>query len=74
MSIPDWVDTDAYPFSSHTYDTGHGHMHYVDEGTGPTVLLVHGTPTWSFLYRRLIDDLRADFRVVAPDLLGFGLF
>lgn len=48
-------------------------MSYVDEGEGPPVLLVHGTPTWSFLYRSLIRDLSRDHRVVAPDHLGFGL-
>ena len=42
----------------------------VDVGDGPAVLLVHGTPTWSFLYRRLIDDLKQDHRVIAPDLLA----
>jgi haloalkane dehalogenase len=73
MPDPDWLDRSAYPFAEHTYDNGHGQMHYVDEGTGPTLLLVHGTPTWSFLYRRIITELRDDYRVVAPDLLGFGL-
>lgn len=70
---PDWLDRTAYPFSSSTFDTEHGRMHYVDVGAGPTVVLIHGTPTWSFLYRRIIADLSDDHRVVAPDLLGFGL-
>lgn len=49
-------------------------MSYVDEGDGPPVVLVHGTPTWSFLYRGLIPALvAAGHRVVAPDHLGFGL-
>ena len=48
-------------------------MHYVDVGAGPVILMVHGTPTWSFLYRRLITALSNDYRVVAPDHLGFGL-
>ena len=69
----DWLDRTAYPFPSSVFDTGSGRMHYVDVGEGPAVLLVHGTPTWSFLYRRVIRDLRADHRVIAPDLLGFGL-
>jgi haloalkane dehalogenase len=73
MTTSDWLDRSTYPFSGFTFDTGHGHMHYVDEGSGPAVVLVHGTPTWSFLYRRLIDDLSDDHRVIAPDLLGFGL-
>jgi haloalkane dehalogenase len=45
----------------------------VDEGRGPAVLLVHGTPTWSYLYRLLIRDLARDHRVIAVDNLGFGL-
>lgn len=48
-------------------------MHYVDEGSGDTLLLVHGTPTWSFEYRHVIKALSKRFRCVAPDHLGFGL-
>lgn len=73
MTDLDWLDRSAYPFPSSYFDTGAGRMHVVDVGDGPAVLLVHGTPTWSFLYRRIIDDLRHDHRVIAPDLLGFGL-
>ena len=73
MTYPDWLDRTVYPFPSSTFDTGHGRMHYVDVGGGPAVILVHGTPTWSFLYRRVINDLKTDHRVIAPDLLGFGL-
>jgi haloalkane dehalogenase len=73
MTDLDWLDRSAYPFPSSVFDTGAGRMHYVDVGEGPVIVLVHGTPTWSFLYRRLIDDLRQDYRVIAPDLLGFGL-
>lgn len=47
-------------------------MAYVEEGTGPPVLLLHGNPTWSFLYRSWIGPLSANYRVVAPDHLGFG--
>jgi haloalkane dehalogenase len=46
-------------------------MHYLDEGDGPTVLLLHGEPTWSFLYRKVIGEL-GGFRCVAPDYFGFG--
>jgi haloalkane dehalogenase len=48
-------------------------VHYVDEGAGPTLLLVHGNPTWSFLYRDIIKGLRTEFRCVALDYPGFGL-
>jgi len=73
MTHPDWLNRSAYPFPARWVETDAGRLHVVDVGDGPAVLLVHGTPTWSFLYRRLIDDLRQDHRVVAPDLLGFGL-
>lgn len=70
---PDWLDKQAYPFSSHVLDLDAGRIHYVDEGEGETILMVHGTPTWSFLYRHLIRDLRDDYRVIALDKPGFGL-
>lgn len=62
-----------YPFEHHFFDAPSGRMHYVDEGSGSPVLTVHGNPTWSFLYRDVIRGLSGDARVVAPDLVGFGL-
>jgi haloalkane dehalogenase len=47
-------------------------MHYVDEGSGEPVLLLHGEPTWSFLWRRVIPELTPHARAVAPDWFGFG--
>ncbi|HWV56925.1 MAG TPA: alpha/beta fold hydrolase [Longimicrobiales bacterium] len=73
MRRPEWLDPALYPFEPHFVDVDGGRMHYVDEGEGPVVLMVHGTPTWSFLYRNLIRDLARDHRVIAPDNLGFGL-
>lgn len=73
MTRPPWLDTSLYPFKAHHLDLAPGRMHYVDEGEGPTLLMVHGTPSWSFLYRRLIRDLSNEYRCVAPDHLGFGL-
>ena len=49
-----------------------GRMHYVDEGEGETLLMIHGTPTWSFEWRHIIDAFSNDYRCVAPDHLGFG--
>lgn len=72
-NTPIWLDRDLYPFTPNTFKTEHGQMHYVDEGDGPPVVLVHGTPTWSFLWRSLIRALAKTHRVVAPDHLGFGL-
>lgn len=63
-----------YPFERHALDVGGLDMHYVREGPaeGPIVMLMHGQPSWSFLYRRTIADLAAaGYRVYAPDLIGF---
>ncbi|UCC32023.1 MAG: alpha/beta fold hydrolase [Phycisphaerales bacterium] len=64
---------DLYPFDSHYLDVTGGRMHYVDEGSGPAVVLLHGNPTWSFYYRELIRGLRDRYRVIAPDHVGCGL-
>lgn len=68
-----WLDRARYPFDAHYLDLPAGRMHYVDEGSGAPVVMVHGNPTWSFLYRHLIDHLRPRHRCVVPDHLGFGL-
>ncbi|MGI9542429.1 MAG: haloalkane dehalogenase [Cyclobacteriaceae bacterium] len=47
-------------------------MHYLDEGQGEVVLCLHGEPSWSFLYRKFIPILSSQYRVIAPDLVGFG--
>ena len=62
-----------YPFGSHAADIGGLRLHYVDEGTGPPVLAVHGNPSWSFYWRSLISDLSDSHRVIAPDHIGMGL-
>lgn len=64
--LPDW------PFSPRYLEVGSLRMHYVEEGDGHPILLLHGEPTWAFLYRKLIPPLAAGGRVVVPDLLGFG--
>ena len=64
-----------FPFEPHYADLGDLRMHYVDEGPrdAAPVLLLHGQPTWSYLYRHVIAGLvSAGHRVVAPDLIGFG--
>jgi len=65
---------DEYPFKSNflTVDGGE-RIHYVDEGSGPTLLMVHGNPTWSFYWRHLISALKDRYRVVALDHIGCGL-
>ncbi|MEV6071941.1 alpha/beta fold hydrolase [Nocardia sp. NPDC052001] len=70
---PDWVDDDLFPFVSRFIDIDGHTVHYVDEGTGPTLLFLHGNPTWSFFWHDVIRALRGDFRCVALDYPGFGL-
>jgi haloalkane dehalogenase len=70
---PGWVDDDLYPFESHFVDIDGHSVHYVDEGSGPTLLFVHGNPTWSFVYRDVVRALRDEFRCIAFDHPGFGL-
>lgn len=62
-----------FPFRSRWFDSSVGRIHYVDEGEGLPILLLHGNPTWSFLYRGVIVRLRKRFRCIAPDYPGFGL-
>ncbi|MDO4575636.1 MAG: alpha/beta fold hydrolase [Planctomycetia bacterium] len=62
-----------YPFASHEIMVGGLRYHYLDEGTGPTLLLLHGNPTWSFYWRNLVLGLRDSFRLVVPDHIGCGL-
>jgi haloalkane dehalogenase len=73
MSIAFTPDPQLYPFVSRWFESTRGLLHYVDEGSGPPILFCHGNPTWSFLYRDIIVALRARFRCIAPDYLGFGL-
>src|SRR5215213_6579200 len=73
VPTPAWVPRDLYPFEHHHADIRGCRVHYVDEGEGPPLLLLHGNPTWSFLYRDVIRGLSDRFRCVAPDLPGFGL-
>jgi pimeloyl-ACP methyl ester carboxylesterase len=72
--VPDWLDRDAYPFQHRWLALANGRrLHYIDEGEGDAILLVHGTPSWSFEWRHVVRALSASHRCIAPDLLGFGL-
>ena len=78
MKHPDGVieftpDPALFPFESRWFDSSVGAVHHIDEGQGPTLLLLHGNPDWSFLYRHIVVGLRDDFRCVVPDYPGFGL-
>ena len=71
---PGWVSDELFPFESRFFTTTEGHqMHYVDEGSGPVIVFVHGNPSWSFEFRHLILGLRSEHRCIAMDHIGFGL-
>ncbi len=62
-----------YPFSGSFFDLDGIKMHYLDEGSGDPVVMLHGNPTWSFYYRRLVSGLSPFFRCIVPDHVGCGL-
>jgi haloalkane dehalogenase len=62
-----------YPFQSHFLDRNGLRYHFVDQGKGNPVVMVHGNPTWSFFFRRIITALAFDHRTIAPDHMGCGL-
>ena len=73
MSIAqtDWLS--LYPYLTHYLPLGPLRYHYLDEGRGDPLLMVHGNPTWSFYWRELVAAFRGRYRVIAPDHLGCGL-
>ena len=74
VNLPDWLHA-LYPFTPATVLTpGGARMSFVDTGEGDeAALMLHGNPTWSFYYRRLVGELRGRFRCVVPDHVGMGL-
>jgi len=63
-----------YPFKSNYLTINNIKIHYIDEGEGPVIWMMHGMPMWSYVYRKLIPPLvDAGFRCIVPDLMGFGL-
>ena len=64
---------ELFPFESRWFDSSVGRVHYIDEGAGRPLLLMHGNPDWSFLYRKMIPLLTPHFRTIAMDYPGFGL-
>ena len=75
LRTPDraFADLPDYPFSPNYFEWNDIRMHYLDEGEGDPVILFHGEPTWSFLYRKVIPPLvAAGYRCIAPDYVGLG--
>ncbi|MCI0717657.1 MAG: alpha/beta fold hydrolase [Acidobacteria bacterium] len=70
---PIWVSEEAFPFTSRWLQVDGANLHFVDEGEGPVLLMVPGSPLWSFMYREPIKALRKEFRCIAVDLPGLGL-
>jgi len=72
--LPDGVAPEWYPFNGQLLALKSGvKMHYLDEGSGTPVVMVHGNPSWSFYYRNLALALRDTHRVIVPDHIGCGL-
>ncbi len=67
------VNLYQYPFTPKRFVLGSHALSYVDEGKGPALVMVHGNPSWSYLYRNLVIGLCDRYRVIAPDHLGCGL-
>ncbi len=63
----------GYPFTGHFLDLNGLKYHYLDEGQGEAVVMLHGNPSWSFYYRNLVRELRSTHRVIVPDHIGCGL-
>ena len=75
MAKPDWTFGGTWPYEPRWFDSSDGNLHYVDEGPrdGKPVVMLHGNPTWGYLYRNFIPPLvAAGYRCIVPDHLGFG--
>ncbi len=62
-----------YPFKNNFLNTDNGRLHYLDEGEGHPIIMIHGNPTWSFFYRNVVKDLQKNYRCIVPDHIGCGL-
>ena len=71
--LPFSVPHELFPVEHRFTDVDGARVHYIDEGVGETILLLHGNPAWSFLYRKIIVGLKPQFRCVAPDYPGYGM-
>jgi cis-3-alkyl-4-acyloxetan-2-one decarboxylase len=67
------VSSELYPFQGNYLDLAGNRLHYLDEGSGEPLVMVHGNPTWSFYYRNLVKAFSDRYRVIAPDHIGCGM-
>src|SRR5689334_5572084 len=71
-NLPFQVPPELFPFEHRFMEFDGNCIHYIDEGTGQTLLLLHGNPSWCFLYRKIVAGLKPSFRCVALDFPGYG--
>jgi len=69
MDLPDFPD---FPFRPGYVQINGARVHHIEEGNGEVILCLHGEPSWSFLYRKMVPILSRDHRVIAMDFIGFG--
>ena len=72
LKMKDLGLSQVYPFTSHFLQLESNNLHYIDEGSGQPILMLHGNPTWSFYYRNLIQTFKSKFRTIVPDHIGCG--
>ena len=71
--MPHWLQLMVEPFERYRIDVGDAEMHVMESGEGRPVVMLHGNPTWGFLYRKVAERLTGqNLRLVMPDLIGFG--
>lgn len=69
----DTIYQQFYPFEGHYFERNGLKLHYLDEGQGEVIVMVHGNPTWSFYYREVVKAVRGQYRAIVPDHIGCGL-
>ena len=67
-----WINPGLYAYQAQAFAVPTGTLRYVDVGQGEPIVMVHGNPTWSFVYRKLVAGLSDTYRCVVPDPIGFG--
>ena len=72
-ALPFPVPREYFPVEHRFLDLDDARIHYIVEGAGHTLFLVHGNPSWSFVYRKIIESLKDECRCVAPDFPGYGM-